>query len=303
VRTAKGYNDLSLNSVSVKEVSLDGTSLSLLNNACDISTNWLPKGDSTFSFTFEMNLEEIKSQLRLEAGDILMWSLRSYCRATQMQHYEKGILDLRHPTAISAIRIPNSEISSEINIRLAIAIYPVDSSLSQLGKATLAASRVWENTCRIYLSGSHTRWDVAYCDWSDNNELRNALWKIHTNIPVSPEDWRLFEISNSIRIELNSKFSNLLSGELFIVEMAADALIDSLRVVFSALDDPSLETQALDILYRPESQDGSWIQMARSTFLEVATSGLVGARENWKFQQSSVKAKMQNYAYRAVIGK
>jgi hypothetical protein len=294
MRVSKGYNELQASDLNVKVIEVNGEYHDPSLSSMILSSNWIADSSTNIQFFADIDLEKIKQDFQLSDKDELTAVLRSYCKATTIQHFGQPAQLVDNKIKLELL-IPPFEWADQSNLKISIIHNLVDNDGFLPGKAILNKSRLYERSWSFVLSGSYSRSDVQSVAFAAGSGKKNGLWEIIVTAPIEIDSWITVEQSSVVRIRVNEE--RLTEIEIPQVEMLlkVDMIMSSLEALFNADISPDVRDEIFEMISAPPKDSGSWLRFLSSIFPIAFPQGSLGATQFWHGRKDEIRTRIQSY--------
>jgi hypothetical protein len=294
MRVSKGYNELLTSDLEVKVVEVNGEYHDPSLGSIVLSSNWIADSSTNIQIFADIDLDRIKREFQFSEKDELTAVLRSYCKATTLQHFGQPVPLVDNIVKLNLL-IPPFEWAEQSNIKISIIHMAVDNYGFIPGKAILNKSRLYERSWSFVLSGSYSRSDVQSVAFGASDGKKNGLWEIIVSAPIEIDSWITVEQSSVIRIRVNEE--RVADIEIPQVEMLlkVDMIMSSLEAVFNADISPGARDEIFEMMSIPPIGSGSWLRFLSNIFPIAFPQGSIGATQFWHSRKDEIRTRIQSY--------
>lgn len=294
MRVSKGFNEIPESAFQLNSFQIDREFQDHNLEEISISSNWLADTETVIELNASLDLERVKEICKLSGNEIILASLRSYCKTTTLQHFSKPVR-IESDKIELLMRIPEFEWANQATIKVSIAVQNVDPSHEIAGKPSLEFSRLFERTWSFILSGTYTRVDVQSVGFDFDSSKRNALWEIFLSLPMGIESWKTVEQSGVIRVRLNEDRLEAMQDANVKALLKVDLIMAALGTVFDAEISDAEREQILQSISNPPQDSGSWLRFLSTYFSSAFPSGIIGASQFWRDRQNEIRTRIQSF--------
>ena len=286
-----GYNILEEHQVNFSKFlanARDLTSEFVTNNDIgSISSTWVPHDITEVKMDFFVNLQEIQSSLGLNEKDRLDYLLRGYSSGTKRQFVSSNfrLVDGENK---AILEIPEFQTSGSLDVYLEIFVSLSENAIRSNGAPRKSFSNVFRRKWKIILSGDGSQANVYLSDFSNSQEARNALYRIHLQLPPEFDDWPHVQQSSVVKIEVNKSIpEDVLRSKQFATLLMTD-------LVWLTIDKFMIEYEGINMLRNPNPNSGSFLDFAHSYFCLIFPEGDFLIDSTWKSQKPEILSKIQS---------
>jgi len=284
-----GYNLADVNDLKMMNISINNheyPSEDFDNEYFNLTSWWTNSMTTDISAKFQIRFGEIVSDCALAKDDELFLTLYSYCPGTKLQHHGKPVLINSEEIDVT-LNIPANELSDDLTLHAIITARFDEKGSRKIGAPHVSNSRLLTKNWKIYLSGSRTRGNVVFLDFSKDPNKSKALWQIRINENIDMDSWLTAQHSNILRIEVNELHKEFIQQPHFQIPLMTD-------MVMLALDNAINDDEKLNYLQNDSMPEGSWAKFVKSMFQSVFMTGQIGIKQKWIEEQANIRARVQH---------